>query len=253
MAPRLRFVLFCAIVLLLPAALMATGDPKLADSGKLFMILSPGVAGLALNGLGNRGERVRWAGVFAAPGVTLLVAGGALAASLAAGGARMDGAPMTSPVAAVALGTTLLTSVLEELGWAGGGLVLAVKAFGRRFGVLILGSVWAAWHLGPALLKVGLFPELEAAPPAMLAAFFVACLVYRELLTLFVERSRTWIAAAAGHAAPNVLLVAAMSSGLTLLDRPQDWPWFPAPGGLVFPLLAGAAVWRLSRRAGHPE
>jgi nitroreductase len=142
-----------------------------------------------------------------------------------------------------AVGATALTSVLEELGWAGGGLALAIGAFGRRGGVAVLGLVWAAWHLIPAFLHIGLFPELERAPLPMLATFTVTCMIYRELLTRLRERARTWWAAAAGHAAPNMLLAALMAAGLGGFDRLGHWPFFPAPGGLVFLLLALAATW----------
>lgn len=249
MSARLRFGVFCAVVLGGPAALMSAGDPQLADLGKLVMILSPGLAGLALNlGLGYRGERTCWRWVGWAPAVVLGVAGVALVASLAAGGSTFGGERMGPQGAAEAVAGSALTSVLEELGWAGGGLALAVKALGRRWGVLALGLVWALWHLVPAWFRIGMFPPLEAGPPAMLAAFVVSCLVYRELLTLLVERARSWWAAAVAHAAPNVMFAGLMSGGLVLQARPDAWPLFPAPGGLVFPVAAAVAVWALRRR-----
>ena len=251
MAARFRFLVFCVIVLALPGGLMALGDAQLTDLGKLALILSPAVAGLALNmGLGKRSHPIKWRDVGLAAVITLTIAGLALLAALAGGASGFSGQPMAEESAVAAIAGTLLTSVLEELGWAGGGLALALKAFGRRIGVLILGLVWAAWHLIPTFLKIGLFPELEAAPPLMLVVFVIACVIYRELLTRFVERSGTWLGAAAGHAAPNVLLTAFLAlSGLVVLERPEAWPLFPAPGGVVFAALALAAVWLMSRRA----
>ena len=175
------------------------------------------------------------------------MAAGALAVAMAAGAGSIQRTGSAPDAILAAAGVSALTSVLEELGWAGGGLALALAAFGRRWGVLVLGLVWAAWHLIPALLRVGLFRELETAPPAMIAAFVVSCLVYRELLTALRERARTWWAAAAGHAAPNILLAGLMAAGLGGFDRPGAWPFFPAPGGLVFPVLALAAVLALRR------
>lgn len=243
MMARVRFLLFCAIVLGLPGGLMALKDPRIGDLGKLAMILSPAIAGLALNpGLGRRGERICWREVGRAALVTLTVAGLALVASLVAGASAFSREPMEPGQAVAAIAATSLTSVLEELGWAGGGLSLAVKAFGRRTGVTVLGLVWAAWHLIPTALKVGLFPELEAAPPMMLATFVVACLIYRELLTRLVERSGSWLGAAAGHAAPNLAITACVTSGLVVLTRSDAWPLFPAPGGVLFALFALAAV-----------
>lgn len=240
---HIRFLAFVAIVLGLPAAFMAQGGQQMTDLGKLALILSPGVAGLILNGgLGARDGARRWGVVPLAAGVTTLIAAGALSISLAAGSAELGEPRASFAGTAAALGATGLTSVLEELGWAGGGLALAVKAWGRRTGVTVLGLVWAAWHLVPTFLRVGLFPDLEAAPPAMIAAFVVACLVYRELLTRLRERAGTWLAAAAGHAAPNLLFTGLIGAGVVLAPAGADWRLFPAPGGLIFPLLALAAL-----------
>ena len=245
---RLRFAVFVVIVLGLPAGLMATADPQLADLGKLVMILSPAVAGLALSAKRwDRGSGASWGWVLGAAGITLLVALGALGVAVAVGAAsfRLQDAPLDAIIGSA--GGSAVTSVLEELGWAGGGLTLAIAAWGRRWGVLILGLVWAAWHLVPVVLKVGLFPYLEAAPPLMIAAFIASCLIYRELLTVLKERSGTWLGAAAGHAAPNILLAGLLAAGVGLSERPEDWLYFPAPGGVVFPLLALAAVLVLHR------
>lgn len=240
---RLRFALFVIIVLALPAGLMAATDPQLVDLGKLTMILSPAVAGLALSPRRwDRGSSLRWTWILGAAAVTLLVALGSLAVAIAVGAAsfRSQGPALEAIIGP--MGGSALTSVLEELGWAGGGLALAIAACGRRWGVLILGLVWAAWHLVPVVLQVGLFPYLERAPPLMIAAFIASCLIYRELLTVLRERSGTWLGAAAGHAAPNILLAGLIAAGVGLSDRPDDWPFFPAPGGLVFPLFALGAV-----------
>ncbi len=251
MAARIRFLVFCVIVLALPGGLMALDDPRVGDLDKLALILSPAVAGLVLNmGLGKRSHPIKWREVGLAALITLTIAGLALAVALLAGASGFSGQSRGPQDAVAMMAGTLLTSVLEELGWAGGGLALALKAFGRRVGVLILGLVWAAWHLIPTVLKIGLFPELEAAPPLMLVVFVIACVIYRELLTRFVERSGTWLGAAAGHAAPNVLITAFIAlSGLVVLERPEAWPLFPAPGGVVFAALALAAVWLMWRQA----
>ena len=48
-AVRVKFAVFVVLVLILPGGLMATGEAQLIDLGKLAMILSPGLVGLALN------------------------------------------------------------------------------------------------------------------------------------------------------------------------------------------------------------
>ena len=87
----------------------------------------------------------------------------------------------------------------------------------------------------------------------MIAAFILACLIYRELLTTLRERARTWLAAAAGHAAPNVMLAAMMAAGLGGFHDNGAWAFFPAPGGLVFPVLALVAVLFLRRPGRRPD
>ncbi|MCI3135230.1 type II CAAX prenyl endopeptidase Rce1 family protein [Phenylobacterium aquaticum] len=249
-AAQIRFAAFVAIVLGLPGLMMAAADPRLSDLGKLTLILSPAVAGLALNrGFGDRGQKPAWGWVAIAVACTLAIAAGALAVAFAGGAAGFKslGAPPSAILAA--MGGSALTSVLEEMGWAGGGLALAVAALGRRWGVLVLGLVWAAWHLIPVALKIGLFPDLEAGPPGMIAAFVAACVVYRTLLSDLRTRARTWMAAAAGHATPNLVFAGLAAAGLGGFHDPARWMLFPAPGGLVFPALALGVVLALRRLA----
>ena len=243
-----RFAVFVLIVLAGPAAVILLGGPALAGPGKLVLIFGPALAGWALNrGLGDRGHRADWRGVGLAGLVTLGLSATALVAAYLGGAVALSTAmPPSAGVAAV--GGTLLTSVLEELGWAGGGLGLATAAFGRRWGVAILGVVWACWHLIPAHLNIGMFAVLATAPLVLTLSFIVCCVVFRELLTQLRERAQTWWAAAAGHAVPNMFLAGMTALGLTGLDRPHPWWLLPAPGGLVFLGLATAAAVALSRR-----
>ena len=145
---KIRFGAFVAVVLLLPASLMATGDPRLVDLGKLAMILAPGPAGLLLNrGLGDRSHPARWGWVGIAVTMTLAVAGGALAVAWAAGAAEFHGNGASIRAILAAAGVSALTSALEELGWAGGGLALVIGAFGRRPGTLFPSSCgWASFR-----------------------------------------------------------------------------------------------------------
>lgn len=247
---RLRFMVFVLIVLGLPAALMSTADTELVELGKLVMILSPAVAGLALSShRWNRAPGPNWRWVLYAGAVTLAVAAGSLVVALAVGAVNFRLQDVSPAALLGPIGGSVLTSVLEELGWAGGGLTLAIAALGGGWGVLVLGLVWAAWHLIPVMFRVGLFPYLEVAPPLMFVAFVVACVVYRELLTQLRDRAGSWLGAAAGHAAPNILLAGLLAAGVELYPGPADWLYFPAPGGLVFPTLVLVALLMLRRGA----
>lgn len=239
--PRLRFAAYAICVLAVPAALMATGRPQLVDLGRLAMILLPGPLGM-LSGAGGVRGRPCWRWVALAPLVTLAVAACALAVAAAAGLVRQQGPAPGLGVPLAAAGVSALTSLLEEWGWAGAGLTLAVDAFGRRYGVVALGLVWAVWHLIPVVLRVGMFPDLEAGPPVRLAVFVLACVAYRELLTRLQARAETWVAAALAHAGPNALVAALMAAGASGFHVPDDWALYPAPGGIVFLGLVTAAV-----------
>ncbi|MCC7004275.1 MAG: hypothetical protein IT357_19125 [Gemmatimonadaceae bacterium] len=248
---KLRFALFVAIVLALPAALMASTDAELRDLGKLAMIVSPAIAGFALAPRSpRRASHVSWRWVSGAAIITLLVALGALAVAVAVGAASVALTPTPFRNIASAVGASALTSVLEELGWAAGGLALATAAYGRRWGVLALGTVWAAWHLIPVALHVGLFPYLEAAPPLMIAAFVASCLIYRELLTQLRERSNSWLGAAAGHAAPNIVLAGLIAAGVTLPPGRTTGRSSPRRAGSCFRVSRSS---RCSRCAERPH
>ncbi len=248
MTAKLKFLFFCAFVLGVPAWLMSQSEVQTRDLGKLIMITSPAIMGLLLNwGTGDRGTKPVWRGVWIAAAVSLAILVASVAIAMLSGHTRFGGPSLAPEVLGTALGTTLLTSVLEELGWAAGGLALAVKAFGRRLGVMFLGLVWACWHLVPTYFKVGLFPDLEAASAANILTFIITCVVYRELLTMLRERAKTWLAAAVAHALPNLIFAGLIWLGIQGFGV-KDWPLTPVPGGSIFLPLAGVAILFLSRR-----
>jgi len=240
---RLRFAAFGLGVLVLPALLMGSGQADLQNLGKLVMILGPAVLGNALAwGLTTERPGLRPSEILRAALITLAIVLSATAAALILGKAHLGGLSPTPQAVATAMAGSGLTSILEELGWAAGGLTLARQALGPRLGVLALGGIWALWHLVPVAFRIGLFPDLEAGPPAMIAAFIAACFIYRALLTRLCDRAGSWLGAAAGHAAPNIVMAGLIAGGLG--GWGGSWWAFPAPGGLIFlALAAGALVW----------
>lgn len=141
---RLRFAVFALLVLGAPALLMGSHQPDLRDLGKLVMILSPALAGnLLAVGLARARFQTRPAAILRAAGVTLSIVLGATGVALALGAAGFAPTHASPRALAVAMAASGLTSILEELGWALGGLTLARAAFGERGGVLMLGGVWA--------------------------------------------------------------------------------------------------------------
>ena len=69
--------------------------------------------------------------------------------------------------------------------------------------------------------------------------------IYRELLTALREQARTWWAAVARYAAPNILLAGLMAEGLEGFDR-------PAPGRSFRRQADSAFLVRSSGSAGAP-
>lgn len=245
---KLKFLAFTAFVLGVPALLMSQLEGQTRDLGKLVMITSPAIVGLLLNrGTGDRGIRPIWRGVGFAGVVSVAILVLSVGIAMLTGHTRFGGVPMAPEVLGGAMATTVLTSVLEELGWAAGGLALAIKAFGRRVGVTILGVVWACWHLVPAYFKVGLFADLEVASVTHLLTFVITCIVYRELLTQLRERAQTWWAAAVAHVVPNVIFAGLIGLGIQGFGV-EDWPLTPVPGGSIFLVVVGLAIAALSRR-----
>lgn len=246
--PRVRFAAYAICVLIVPAALMATGRPQQVDLGRLTMILLPGPLGMLFCAEGVRG-RPRWRWVALAPLVTLAVSACGLGVAAAAGLVQSQGHAPNLGVPLSAAGLSTLTSLLEEWGWAGAGLTLSVGALGQRWGVVALGLVWAAWHLIPVALGVGMFPDLEGGPPVRLVSFVAACVAYRALLTGLQQRAGSWLAAAMAHAAPNAVFAALMAAGIGGFHAPSAWALYPAPGGLAFLALTVVAVLLLGKGA----
>jgi hypothetical protein len=248
---RLRFALFAVLVLGVPAVLMQGPDAQTVDLGKLALILGPAIFGNALAfGPGIRSGPIVWRHVALAGVATLAICALSLAASILANQSNFSGPELDRPATIAALAGTCLTSVLEELGWALGGLTLAVRAWGERAEVFVPGCVWALWLLVPVALDVGLFPELERAPPLMLAAFVACCIAFRALLTGFVVRANSWLAAAVAHLVPNLFVTSFIAGGLVVLPAADDWVLFPAPGGVLFLALVLLAATGLYARTG---
>ena len=124
----------------------------------------------------------------------------------------------------------------EEAGWRGY-LLAALLPLGRLPALLLVGTIWAVWHLPLILLGY----EYPGAPRGLaLLAFVVFCVAAGALLSWFRLRSGSILPAAVGHGAINawaglpVLLLAAGA---------PDRPLLTAPAGLLasacLALLAG--------------
>ena len=170
------------------------------------------------------------------------------------GGAVAPGDRFDLAGGAAGAATGVVTSTLEELGWAAGGLAIARAAFGRQLGVFVLGALWAPWHLvvarfAPADQVLAMFGATAPLEEGRILAFVVGCVAYRALLTRLQDRADAIWPAVAGHVAGNVLAGGLFGSGLLRLVPDGPWAFFPGPTGLPFLIGTLAAVVWLDRRA----
>jgi CAAX protease family protein len=112
------------------------------------------------------------------------------------------GWPLPAPKIEIASAVTLfalffVAGTCEELGWSGYAIDPLQSRFGALGGALIVGAVWAAWHLIP-LLQVG-------RAPAWIAAWSAGTIALRVLTVwIYNNTGRSVFAAAVFHAVCNL-------------------------------------------------
>lgn len=255
----MRFVVFAAIVLGVPSGLFVLLEPSSAEEAgpaMLALILLPSLAG-ALLARGLPREEVRRrsvvGGVGLAVGVTAAVVALSAVTGVATGAVRWLGTG-TIGAAAGTLAASVVTSTLEELGWAAGGLRVARASLGRHAGLVALSVVWALWHpvvaaFAPAETVAMMFPRGDMFEPGPLIGFFVGLWAYRLLLTELRDQSASVWPAVAAHVTGNVLLGAPLGGGYA--STPPEGPWwgFPSATGVFFAVAALVATWLVRRSA----
>ncbi|MEG8182284.1 CPBP family intramembrane glutamic endopeptidase [Nocardia terpenica] len=219
------------------------GDVAVPASATMFVV--PALAALVLTVrqrgaaralLGRNRHRPsgfrRWyaLALLTTPAVT--VAGVAIAC---AAGVTTPALPTTSPAAAPALVVfTVIAAACEELGWTGYATDPLRRRYGTLAAALILGIVWAAWHL-PALIQAG-------HPPAWLAGWCVGSVAARLLLV-------TLHATTGGLAAP---ILAHAQLNLCVAYTPgYDQPALPWICGLLTTAAAITAYCAAARGTGN--
>ncbi|MEQ1571854.1 MAG: lycopene cyclase family protein, partial [Myxococcota bacterium] len=235
-------------------AALAPTDAATAGPAMLVFLLGPALVGNALAwGLPRLPARRAASAVGLAVGLTAaIIAVGALGA--VAGGALVLGGKVDLAAALTGALGGALTSTLEELGWAAGGLTVARAGLGPRLGVLGLGLVWAGWHLvvaalGPPEVVLGLFGTAGPLGAWRIGLFVAGCVAYRVLLTALRDRADAVWPAVAAHVTGNVLMGGLIASGWATLAPEGPWLLFPGPTGLPF-LAATVAAAAWLRRTG---
>jgi membrane protease YdiL (CAAX protease family) len=131
--------------------------------------------------------------------------------------------PLPSPVLSISLVPALFllfffAAVAEELGWSGYALDPLQNRYGALLASLIIGLVWAAWHVVPLL-------QVDRAP-GWIAWWSVATVATRVLHTwLYNNTGKSVFGAALFHAMTNV-----------------SWQMFPNHGSHYDPRITGIIV-----------
>jgi hypothetical protein len=253
----LRFGVFATLALGLPAAAFLTIRPTTVEEAGPAMLVFLGAPLLAsiVSSWGRTRVPRSTAQVARGAGLTFAICAAMVTVNLGISwmtggvhpGLGFDGAGLAAGVV-----TALITSTVEELGWAAGGWRVARDALGRARGIAALGAVWAAWHWNvaawaPAPLREGMFPMGDPFAPALAASFVIGCIAFRWLLVEAWERGGVW-AAASGHVAGNLILGGLSAGGLLRLIPSGPWWSFPGPTGLGFALGAALLAWVLMKR-----
>lgn len=138
----------------------------------------------------------------------------------------------------------------EELGWRGYMAPRLRQIFGR-FGAVVGGAIWGAWHW-PAILLLGYNYQDARFTGALL--FPVICIALSVLFTRAREASGTVLAPALMHGALNQTATAAV---VILYVQDRFNPLIQAPTGvLMIATLAPPALWAyqgLRGRDGQPN
>lgn len=183
-----------ALLLLFQEQIIAMfGEPGMSNPLVILAVYSPGIAGVflilwhyGLKGLGSffrrltlwRAPTVWW--LFLILGVPVVVyTGAAIKGTL---GDPFPFSPWTAVFPALAL--ALFLGPIEEFGWRGLALPLLQRRFAPFWAGLILGIIWALWHI-PSFLISGMPQTTWAVGP-----YFAGIIAISVILTPFFNAAR---------------------------------------------------------------
>jgi len=183
-----------ALFFIFPDPLTAIfGEPGLSNPLVILAVYAPGIAGVLLvlwkSGLQGLGSFLRRLTLWRAPIVWwlfLLVGIPAVVYSGAAlKGTISDPFQFSSwPEALGALAFALVLGPIEEFGWRGLALPLLQRRFAPVWAGLILGAIWAIWHI-PSLLMSGMPQSTWSVGP-----YFLGIIAISVILTPLFNASR---------------------------------------------------------------
>jgi membrane protease YdiL (CAAX protease family) len=256
------FVLvYCASL----CALLVIGLPRLdASGGRSFaplvmfpvIVLAAGLSGLLMTaltegrqGLRELGTRMtrwrlnRWWLVVLIPPIGILSVQVLLSAVVSS-----NFAPQFL-VYGIAAG--LIAGYCEEIGWTGFAYPRMQTRFGALSGALLLGVLWALWHL-PVVDALGAASPHGAAWPAFFASFAVVLVALRVLIAWLYANTQSVLGAQMLHASSTGSLVV---FGAAAVSPDQEALWYLAYGLVLWVVVVlvvrsyGASLRRPQRPA----
>jgi membrane protease YdiL (CAAX protease family) len=243
---RVRPTLFFAVTYLLswavwiPLMLSHLGlgpwhiDEGLSSVVRLLGVLMPGTTALLLTAWQGGGREVRrllsglshwrvggrwWAAAALVQPALVIVIG--LLYNALGGQPRVAGEPLSAAVFAIQAFFLLLATLGEEIGWRGVALPGLQQRHGPLAASLVLGLLWAAWHL-PFWLLIG---NLEEFGPGYLVLNFLLILPGSVYITWFYNHGRgSLLLAVAYHITFNLVNVL----WLPVTSTPGAYVWLVA-------------------------
>jgi membrane protease YdiL (CAAX protease family) len=128
------------------------------------------------------------------------------------------------------LAAGLIAGFFEEIGWTGFAYPRMRTRFGALGGALVLGLLWAAWHL-PVVDSLGAASPHGAAWPAFFASFAVVMIAIRVLIAWVYANTESVLGAQLLHASSTGALVI---FGAPAVTPGQEVLWYLAYGLLLW-------------------
>jgi|SRR5579859_5467106 len=260
-----RWPLVCYFGLVFSAsacALMVIGMPRLDGSGgrsiaSLVMfpviVVAVGLSGLLMTALteGSRGlqqlvRRItrwrlhRWWLVLCIPPLGILATEAILSVTVASS--------FTPQFLVFGIAAGLLAGICEEIGWTGFAYPRLRTRFGALRGALLLGVLWAVWHL-PVVDALGAASPHGPAWPAFFASFAAMLIALRVLIAWLYVHTESVLGAQLLHASSTGSLVA---FGAPAVSPDQEAIWYLAYG-LVLWVLVVVVVHRHGTSLAHSQ
>jgi membrane protease YdiL (CAAX protease family) len=263
-----RRPLLCYFILVWAAsacALLVIGLPRLDGSAGrsiaplvMFpvMVVAVGLSGLLMialtggrQGLRQLGARLtrwrlhRWWLVLCIPPIGILAVQAFLSVTVSSS--------FTPQFLVFGIAAGLLAGFCEEIGWTGFAYPRMQTRFGALGSALLLGVVWAVWHL-PVLDSLGAASPHGAAWPAFFASFVVVTIALRVLIAWVYANTDSVLGAQLLHASSTGALVAFSAPAVS---PEEEALWYLAYGVVLWVVVilvvrgSGASLTRAHRHA----